>query len=59
MRSLGLVVGVPTPRIDAVIELAQTLAGTDFAETARTLGRMGLAGMDAARIRRTVVEGFE
>jgi opine dehydrogenase len=58
MRALGQACGVPTARIDAVIELAQTLAGTDFADTARTLERMGLAGMDATGIRRTVVEGF-
>jgi opine dehydrogenase len=58
MRALGLAAGVPTPRIDAVIKLAQTLADTDFAMTARTLERMGLGGMDAARIRRTVEEGF-
>jgi opine dehydrogenase len=58
MAALGSAAGVPTPRIDAVIELARTLAGSDFAEDARTLGRMGLAGMNAPRIRRTVMEGF-
>ena len=58
MRALGQATGVPTPRIDAVVELAGVLAGTDFAATARTLHRMGLAGMDAAGIRRTVMEGF-
>lgn len=58
MRALGEAVGVPTPAIDAVIKLAQTLAGSDFADTARTLDRMGLAGMDAAQIRRTLAEGF-
>jgi hypothetical protein len=49
---------VATPRIDAVIELAQTLSGSNFAATARTIERMGLAGMDAAGIRRVLVEGF-
>jgi opine dehydrogenase len=58
MRALGRAAGVPTPAIDAVITLAQTLAGSDFADTARTLDRMGLAGMGAAQIRRTMVEGF-
>jgi opine dehydrogenase len=58
MRALGSACGVPTPRIDAVIELAQTLAGTDFAATARTLDRMGLDGMDVAQLRRTLVQGF-
>ena len=48
----------PTPAIDAVIRLATILAGSDFAATARTLDRMGLAGMDAAQIRRTLDEGF-
>ena len=58
MRAMGAAAGVPTPRIDAVIKLAQTLAGADFADTERSLERMGLASMDAPEIRRTVVEGF-
>jgi hypothetical protein len=49
---------VPTPAIDAVIRLASILAGSDFAGTTRTLERMGLAGMDAAQIRRMLDEGF-
>jgi opine dehydrogenase len=58
MRALALAAGVPTPMIDAVIAMARTLAGTDFADTERSLDRMGLGGMDAAGIRRVVVEGF-
>jgi opine dehydrogenase len=58
MRALGDAAGVKTPRIDAVIKLAQTLAGSEFTSTARTLERMGLGGMDAARIRQTLLEGF-
>ena len=58
MRALGQAAGVPTPQMDAVITLAQTLAGSEFAGTARTLERMGLGGMDAARIRHIVAEGF-
>jgi opine dehydrogenase len=58
MRAIGSAVGVPTPAIDAVIKLAQALAGADFADRARTLERMGLAGMDAARIKRTLAHGF-
>jgi len=58
MSALGQAAGVPTPAIDAVIRLATILAGSDFAATARTLDRMGLAGMDAAQIRRTLDEGF-
>jgi opine dehydrogenase len=58
MLALGQAAGVKMPRVAAVIELAQTLAGDDFAGVARTLDRMGLTGMDAAGIRRTVMEGF-
>jgi opine dehydrogenase len=58
MSALGVAAAVPTPAIDAVVKLAQTMAATDFAADARTLDRMGLAGMDAARIRRTVEAGF-
>lgn len=58
MSALGKAAGVATLAIDAVILMAQTLAGTDFAADARTLDRMGLAGMDAAQIRHTLAEGF-
>jgi len=58
MQALGAAAGVPTPAIDAVIRLAAVLAASDFAATARTLDRMGLAGMDAAQIRRTFDRGF-
>jgi len=58
MRALAEAAGVPCPAIDAVIRLASILAGTDFGADARTLDRMGLAGMDAATIRQTLAEGF-
>jgi opine dehydrogenase len=58
MRALGEAAGVPVPAIDAVVKLAQTLADSDFAADARTLDRMGLAGLDAAQIRRTLVDGL-
>jgi opine dehydrogenase len=58
MSALGLAAGVPTPAIDAVVKLAQTMAATDFAADARTLDRLGLAGMEASRIRRAVENGF-
>jgi opine dehydrogenase len=58
MSALAHAAGVPTPAIDSVIRLTTILAGTDFAATARTLDRMGLAGMDAGQIRRTLEDGF-
>lgn len=58
MSELGRAAGVPTPAIDAVIRLACVLAGNDFAADARTLDRMGLAGIGAAQLRRTLTDGF-
>lgn len=58
MSELGKAAGVATPMIDAVIRMAQALAGTDFAIDARTLDRMGLAAIGPAQIRRTLAEGF-
>jgi opine dehydrogenase len=58
MSQLAGAARVPTRAIDAVIRMAQILAGSDFAGDARTLARMGLAGMDVAQIRRTVEQGF-
>src|SRR6185312_2778899 len=42
MQALGAAAGVATPAIDAVVKLAQVMAGKDFAAEARTLERMGL-----------------
>ena len=58
MSAIGAAVGVPTPAIDAVIKVASLMAGTTFATDARTLERMGLAGKDAAGIRRVLEQGF-
>ncbi len=58
MRMLGTACGVPTPMIDAVIELVRGLTGKDFATEARTLQRMGLDGLDAAGIRHVLRQGF-
>ena len=50
---------MPTPAIDAVIRMASIMAGSDFAGDARTLDRMGLAGMSLAQIRDTLEHGFK
>jgi opine dehydrogenase len=57
MSALGAAAGVPTPAIDALITLVRAMTGKDFAAEARTRARMGLAGMDAARIRQFVDTG--
>ena len=46
MSALGRAAGVTTPAIDALITLVRAMTGNDFAAEARTLERMGLAGMD-------------
>src|SRR6185437_14341574 len=58
MRALAEAAGVPCPAIDAVIRLASIFAGTDFSANARTLQRMGLAGMGVEEIRKVLAEGF-
>jgi opine dehydrogenase len=58
MSALGHAAGVPTPAIDALIETVRHMTGEDFAGEARTLGRLGLAGMDARQIRRIMTHGF-
>jgi opine dehydrogenase len=58
IRELGAAAGVPTPAIDALIRIAQTMLGTDFAAEARTLERMGLGGHDARAIRAVARNGF-
>jgi opine dehydrogenase len=58
MRAIGGAAGVLTPMIDAVIDLVRGLTGKDFATDSRTLQRMGLAGLDAAGIRRVMENGF-
>lgn len=57
MSALGTAAGVPTPAIDALITLVRAMTGRDFAVEARTLQRMGLAGMDAPRIKRVLETG--
>ena len=57
MSALGAAAGVPTPTIDALVTLVHAMTGKDFAAEARTLDRMGLAGMNAPQIRRFVDTG--
>jgi len=57
MSALGAAAGVATPAIDAVIAMVRHMTGRDFAE-ARTLERMGLAGISASRIEQVLDKGF-
>ena len=58
ISALGAAAGVKTPAIDALVTVVQTMLGRTFAAEARTLDRLGLAGLDGAGIVRTAREGF-
>ena len=56
MAALGRLVGVPTPTIDALIDLAGLALGIDFRESGLTLEALGIAGMTPADLLRFVEE---
>lgn len=51
VAELGRVFGVPTPTMNLVIDLANTLFDRDFRQSGRTLDRLGLAEMSPEEIR--------
>jgi opine dehydrogenase len=58
MSAIGKAMGVPTPAIDAVIEIVKQMTGNDYAANGRSLERLGLAGKSAAEIRNVFEHGF-
>jgi len=50
IAELGRALGVPTPVIDTIIDLASLLLGRDFRRTGRTLQRLGMEGWSAEQI---------
>jgi opine dehydrogenase len=58
MVALGNAASVAMPAHQTLIDFARLMTGDDYATNARTLERMGLAGKDAAGIRKTVEHGF-
>lgn len=57
MLSLGRSIGCQLPLIEATLTYAEALSGRDLWAEGRTVAKMGLAGLDAAGIRRRVREG--
>lgn len=57
MSSIGNLLGVPTPTIDHIIDLASIIDETDYRGTGRTVERLGLAGLTVREIQRLVQEG--
>ncbi len=56
MASIGAMLGVPTPSIDLVIDLASAMRGVDFRAIGRTVERLGIAGMSVKDIHLLVTE---
>lgn len=57
IASLGNLLNVPTPTINAMIQLACTYHGVDFWATGRTVERLGLKDMSMKDIRMYVTRG--
>lgn len=51
MSSLGRMLGVPTPTIDAFIHLASIIHGCDYATEGRTVERLGIEGLSVRELR--------
>ena len=57
MAALGKLAGVPTPTIDALINLAGLSLGIDYAKDGLTLEKLGLAGKSPAELASFVHDG--
>ncbi len=57
MASLGEMLGVETPTMQAVTHLASCLVGRDLCAGGRTVEKLGLAGLTIRQIQRLVMEG--
>jgi len=55
IASIGGMLGVPTPTIRAIIQLASAMDGIDYWREGRTVGRLGIEGMSVKEIRFLVV----
>lgn len=57
IASLGRDLGVPTPHIDSIIELASCVHGTDYWQVGRTTEKLGLKGLSVSEMHRLVETG--
>jgi len=57
MAEFGRLVGVPTPLMDAFVQIASVVNGTDYRREGLTLARMGLQGIKPADLERFLFEG--
>lgn len=57
LASLGRYLGVETPAMNSLIDLASVIRGMDYRATGRTVARLGLEGLTPEEIQRLVLEG--
>lgn len=57
MSSMGDLLGLPTPTLDALIQYASLLNDTDYWKSGRTVEKLGLSGMTVEKIRSLVLTG--
>ena len=55
--SCGELAGVPTPLARAFLSIGSAICGEDFLQTGRTLGSLGLGGLDRAALARLLHDG--
>jgi len=57
MSSIGGMLGIPTPTIDLIVSLAETMNDTNYRAGGRTVETLGIKGMSVEQIHRLVTEG--
>jgi opine dehydrogenase len=58
LASVGQFAGVSTPLVHGFLAIGSSLCGEDFMRTGRTLGSLGLAGMDRQQLQKLLAEGY-
>jgi len=57
LSSLGRMLGIPTPTIDAIIHLASVINGKDYRQEGRTIESLGIGGMGVDELNFFLQEG--
>ena len=57
IASFGRLVGISTPTIDSIIEIAGAMHDVDYWEKGRTVDKLGLKGLNLDQIHQLVMEG--
>jgi opine dehydrogenase len=57
IATIGKLIGIPTPRLDALVNIACMANGEDYWSTGRTADKLGLSGMNAAELVKYALNG--